>query len=265
MNSRTLEKVPAAVWPVISAMLFLGIWSLMAYAQLVPAAVLPGPGAVFNGLAGEASSGRLLAHVASSAVRLLVGFAIGATVGVLLGGLLGSFRPLRHALNPVIELLRPIPPLAWIPLALIWFGINEPSKWFLIALTVSFPVIVATMRGIEATPLNLIRAARMMDVGRVKLLFQVLLPSAAPDVITGLRLGWTLGITILVGAEMIAASSGLGFMIMDGMNTGRFDLVIGGILVLGALSVATDGAFGLLVSSKLLRWQSGPGQDKKSN
>lgn len=257
MNVRLVPMLSNAMWLVLSAALFIAAWSVTVLAQWVPAAVLPAPWTVLDSLVVEAASGRLLHHIISSAARLVIGFGVGATAGVVLGCLLGAVAPVRHALMPVIEMLRPIPPLAWIPLALIWFGIGEPSKWFLIALTVSFPVLVATMRGIQATPRNLVWAARMMDVERAKLVFGVLLPAAAPDVVTGLRLGWTLGITILVGAEMIAASSGLGFMIIDGMNSSRFDHVIGGILVLGALSVLTDGLFALLVRSRVLRWHAG--------
>jgi sulfonate transport system permease protein len=229
----------------------------MTSSNLVPSAVLPGPKEVFYGLIEESNNGHLLANIAGSAQRMLIGFALGATIGVLIGGLLGLIAPLRQAFDPVIEVLRPIPPLAWVPIALIWFGVDEASKWFLIALTVSFPVLVSTARGIRSTPVSLIRAARMMDVPNSRLLFQVLLPSAAPDVFTGMRLGWTLGITSLVGAEMIAAPSGLGFMIISGMNAGRFDLVIGGILVLGVLSVSTDRLFEYFLGRRLFKWQGG--------
>lgn len=257
MKANSSPGLPNIVWPILSSAAFLALWSLMVVAKLVPESILPTPWAVLQGLEQEAQSGRLWLHITSSFARLVVGFAIGAVAGVAIGGVLGASRRARYALTPVLEILRPIPPLAWIPLALTWFGVGEPSKWFLIALTASFPIIVSTMRGIASVPSAVVRAARMMDVGGVQLLAKVLLPAALPDIVTGLRLGWTLGITILVGAEMIAATSGLGFLIIDGMNLGRFDLVIGGILVLGLLSVVTDKLFMVATNSKLLRWHRG--------
>jgi ABC-type nitrate/sulfonate/bicarbonate transport system permease component len=257
MSSGRIAMLPDAAWPWLSAALAIAVWALVVAAQWVPVAVLPGPVAVFANLADEFASGRLAENLLASGIRLVIGFAIGAACGVLLGTLTGAFTRVRWAVMPVVEMLRPIPPLAWIPLALIWFGIGEPSKWFLIALTASFPVLVATTRGVESVPRALLWSARMMDVGRARLVAQVLLPAALPDIVTGLRLGWTLGITILVGAEMIAATSGIGFMIIDGMNGGRFDRVIGGILVLGVVSIVTDALFAALARSGVLRWHVG--------
>lgn len=244
-------------YPVLSTAAVLAFWSWMAGSGWVAAGLLPSPAAVWYAGIEEAASGRLSEHLASSGARLAAGYAIGACIGVLLGLALGLFRTAREAFLPVVEVLRPIPPLAWIPLALIWFGIDEASKLFLIALTSAMPVLIATLKGVQQMDSALLRAARSMDVSPVALLFTVVLPAAMPDIVTGLRLGWTLAITILVGAEMIAAPSGLGFMIMDGMNTGRFEPVLLGILLLGILSVLTDGLFAWVSRSRLLRWHAG--------
>jgi ABC-type nitrate/sulfonate/bicarbonate transport system permease component len=251
-----------AVYIAASILLVLGLWWAIAALGLVPEAVLPTPLATFSDAIAEAESGRLSRHVASSLLRLAGGFAIGAAAGVVLGVLIGGVAVFRAAALPVVEILRPIPPLAWIPLALIWFGIGEGSKIFLIALTSFFPVVVATYRGVRHVDAILIRAARSLDLGGARLLYAVVLPAALPDVVTGLRLGWTLGITILVGAEMIAAPSGLGFMIMDGMNKGRFTIVIFGVLLLGTIGIVSDSAFSRLAASKLLRWHAGIDKSK---
>jgi len=229
----------------------------MTRSGLVPDAVLPGPGKVLDALREEINDGRLAGHLSASGSRLFIGFFVGAVTGALLGLVIGMFRVARSALLPVVEILRPIPPLAWVPLALIWLGIGESSKIFLIALTVCFPVLIATMKGVQQIDPVLLRAARSMDTASGVMLFRVVLPATIPDLLTGLRLGWTLGITILVGAEMIAASSGLGFLIMNGMNSGRFDQVILGILLLGVFSVATDAFFVGLRKTKVLRWHAG--------
>lgn len=250
------------LYPLASIAIVLAIWSTLTASGLVPAAILPAPGTVAAAAIEETTSGRLLTHLAASGQRLIIGFAIGATIGVLLGLVMGMVQIARAALVPIVEILRPIPPLAWIPLALIWFGIDEASKVFLIALTACFPVLIATMKGVQQIDLTLIRAAESLDVAPARMLASVLLPAATPDIVTGLRLGWTLAITILVGAEMIASSSGLGHLIIDGMNNGRFDRVLVGILMLGIASVATDAAFVALARSRLMRWHAGIEQAK---
>jgi ABC-type nitrate/sulfonate/bicarbonate transport system permease component len=254
---RLLQTLDAVIYPLLSAGLVLLVWVSMTRSGLVPEAVLPGPGKVLDALGEEIRDGRLAAHLSASGSRLIIGFVIGAVTGALLGMTLGMFRAARSALLPVVEILRPIPPLAWVPLALIWLGIGEDSKIFLIALTVCFPVLIATMKGVEQIDPVLLRAARSMDTRSPEMLVRVVLPATIPDLLTGLRLGWTLGITILVGAEMIAASSGLGFLIMNGMNSGRFDQVILGILLLGVFSVVTDAGFVALKKTRVLRWHVG--------
>ncbi len=245
------------LYSVASGLLVLLIWWGIVATGLISQAVLPTPGSVAKTGWEELRTGSLGNHVLASGARLLAGFALGSSIGVMLGLILGWSTIARQALGPIIEILRPIPPLAWIPLGLIWFGIGEGSKIFLIALTCSFPVLVATFKGVEQIEVSLIRAAQSLDVTPVGMLFAVVLPAALPDVMTGLRLGWSLGITVLVGAEMIAAPSGVGFLVMDGMNNGRFDQVILGILVLGTLSVATDALFMRAIHGRLLRWHAG--------
>jgi NitT/TauT family transport system permease protein len=128
---------------------------------------------------------------------------------------------------------------------------------FLIALTGFFPVAISTFRGVQGIEPVLIRAAQSMDIGQWTVMSRVILPACMPDISTGLRVGWTLSIAALVGAEMIAARSGVGFMIMDAMNNGRFDTVIFGILLLGLFSVSTDYLFSSLLIGRLLRWHAG--------
>ncbi len=257
MNAGSRRALEALAYPTLSALAVLFVWTSMTKSGLVPEAVLPGPAKVLNALFQEINDGRLAGHLSASGTRLILGFLIGATTGALVGLVLGMFRIARNAFLPVVGILRPFPPLAWVPLALIWLGIGEQSKIFLIALTVCFPVLIATMKGVEQIDPVLLRAARAMDTPAATMLFRVVLPATIPDLLTGLRLGWTLGITILVGAEMIAASSGLGFLIINGMNSGRFDQVILGILLLGAFSVVTDACFVALRKTKVLRWHAG--------
>lgn len=257
VSVRISPTVQRLFFLVVSVVLTLAIWSAAVAAHFVPEALFPGPVAIFRAGWQEAVSGRLLASTEISLLRLCVGFAIGATIGVSLGILMGLIPIARMAFAPVVELIRAIPPLAWIPLAIIWCGIGEASKLFLIALTAFLPIVVATDKGVEQIDPVLLRAARSLDVPSHRMMTSVLLRAAMPDIATGLRLGWTLSFAILVGAEMIAASAGLGFMLMNGMNTGRFDIVIFGILFLGVLSIVTDAILTTLIARFLLHWHVG--------
>lgn len=255
MNLRALAV--ASFYPIVTIGIGLLLWTFIVETGLMPRAILPGPVEVARAGLAELSSGRLGQSAIASLGRLLTGYAIGALVGVVLGLLLGGVRSFRAYFHFIVEVLRPIPPLGWIPLAIIWFGIGEPSKLFLIALTASFPVLVATEKGVSQTPEPLLRAGRTMDLGATSLLLKVILPNALPDITTGLRLGWTLSIAVLVGTEMIAAQSGIGFMIMNSMTVGNFALVIFGIILLGFFSIVTDSLLKYLFDRRLLHWHQG--------
>ncbi|MCC7040392.1 MAG: ABC transporter permease [Burkholderiales bacterium] len=248
------DIVRASMYPIATGVLVILCWTAIVEIGLVPRAILPSPVEVGRAGLVELHSGRLGIHGAASINRLLSGYAIGAMIGVTLGLLLGGIRSVRAYCYFIVEVLRPIPPLGWIPLAIIWFGIGEPSKLFLIALTACFPILVATEKGVGQIPEPLVRAGRAMDLGPTALLVKVVLPNALPDITTGLRLGWTLAIAVLVGTEMIAAQSGIGFMIMDAMGVGNFALLVFGIILLGCFSIVTDAGLKYVFDQKLLRW-----------
>jgi ABC-type nitrate/sulfonate/bicarbonate transport system permease component len=157
--------------------------------------------------------------------------------------------------RPLIELLRPIPPLAWIPLAIIWFGLGEPSKFFIIFLGAFFPVVTAAYYGVKSVDPVLIRAAQTLGYSGAELLRRVILPASSPDLATGLRIGWGLSFGVLVAAELIAADRGLGFMIMNARNTGQsVSVIVVGILLIGALNLVTDAAIGGAIQRWIARW-----------
>jgi ABC-type nitrate/sulfonate/bicarbonate transport system permease component len=156
----------------------------------------------------------------------------------------------------VLELLRPIPPLAWIPMAIVWFGLGEPSKVFVIFLGAFFPVLTNTWRGIVGIDPMLLRAAQTMDVNGPRLLFRVALPAALPDIATGLRVGWGLSFGVLVAAELIAAEAGLGFMIMNARQFGEVGIIMCGIGLIGVLNIATDLMLAAIIRRRLGRWHA---------
>jgi NitT/TauT family transport system permease protein len=201
-------------------------------------------------------SGTWFAHAVNSAYRVLVGFLIAAALGVTLGCLIGWFRLVSDLVDPVIQVLRPIPITAWVPFAVIFFGIRDGSAFFLIALGAFFPVVVNTAAGVAGTPKLLVRAARMLGIRPYMLLPRVVLPAAMPFIFTGLRLGMGLAWVLVIVAEMMAVKSGLGFAMWDAYYFLRLDIIIAAMLSVGALGFVSDLII-RLVGRRFLRWSRG--------
>ena len=201
-------------------------------------------------------SGTWFLHAANSAYRVIAGFLIAAVFGVVLGSLIGWFRLVSDLLDPVIQVLRPIPITAWVPFAVIFFGIRDGSAFFLIALGAFFPIVVNTAAGVAGTPKLLVRAARMLGIRRHMLLPRVVLPSAMPFIFTGLRLGIGLAWVLVIVAEMLAVKSGLGFAMWDAYYFLRMDVIIAAMLSVGVLGFLSDLAI-RLIGRWVLRWSHG--------
>jgi ABC-type nitrate/sulfonate/bicarbonate transport system permease component len=230
--------------------LVLGAWELLARSGVVSQAVFPPPfHAVAVGLS-KVPPPELAQHLWISLQRIVLGFAAGAALGIVIAVAAGWYRIFGNLVRPVVELLRPIPPLAWIPMAIVWFGLGEPSKVFVIFLGVFFPVLTNTWKGMSNIDPTLLRAGQTMGLSGPELLWRVAIPATLPDIATGLRIGWGLAFGVLVAAELIAANSGLGFMIMNARQLGEVNVIILGILVIGAANLLTD----LLLASLLARW-----------
>lgn len=198
-------------------------------------------------------SGSWLTSVAVSAERILSGFAIGAGLGVLLGLLGGFFKNVRRAIDPSINAIRPISITAWIPLALIIFGIGNAPAIFLTGLATFFPVYINTLVGAAYAEARLMRAAEMLGATRVQILFRVALPATVPSIAAGLRVALALAWTSVVVAEILGAKSGLGYVLIDSYNQFRFDYVIACMVSLGALGVLSDRLL-ILLFKRPLRW-----------
>ena len=157
-------------------------------------------------------------------------------------------------MRPIVELLRPIPPLAWIPIAIVWFGLGEPSKVFVIFLGAFFPIFTNACRGMTTIPPVLLRAARTMDVEGWRLLLRVALPAALPDIATGLRVGFGLSFGILVAAELIAAERGMGYLVMQARQLGQLGVAVFGILLIGVVTLLADRLLGAVIARTVGRW-----------
>jgi ABC-type nitrate/sulfonate/bicarbonate transport system permease component len=230
------------------------IWELAARLIWQDPSVLPSPTQALMQAVTVLSWRELLGDVGISLARIVAGFSIAAVIGIALGLACGWFRTLGLILGPLVELLRPIPPLAWIPIAIVWFGLGEPSKVFVIALGAFFPIFTNAFRGLTMISPVLFRAARTMDVNGWRLLWKVAVPAAMPDVAIGLRVGFGLSFGVLVAAELIAADSGMGHLIMEARQVGHLGVSIFGILLIGTVNLVVDRQLGNLIARTIGRW-----------
>jgi sulfonate transport system permease protein len=230
-------KVPVGL---LLPVALLAAWQVATAAHLVAPELLPPPAQVWRTLLAMARGGELWLHVAATLGRLGLGFAIGAAAGIVLGSLTGAAPLARRLLDPLIQGLRSVPSIAWVPLFIIWLGIAEGSKVALIAVGGFFPVYLNLMAGIAAVDPRLVDVARMHGFGPVGVLGRVLLPASLPALVVGLRGGLGLAWMFVAAAELMGASEGLGFLLTDGEQTGRPDVVIAAIILFAVLGRLSD-------------------------
>jgi NitT/TauT family transport system permease protein len=217
--------------------------------------ILPRPLSVASGIVELAERGLLLKYVVASLFRVTWGFVAAAVLAIPIGLTIGWYRRAELAVNPLIQVLRPISPLAWIPIAILWFGVGDLAAVFLIFLASFLPLTVTAMNAVAGIPEIYLNAARNFGLRRSQIVFQVLYPAVTPQLIIGLRI--TLGIAwlVVVAAEMIAVNSGLGFLIVDARNAGnRYDLVVAGMVMIGIIGLLLDTAVRMLERIPSIRW-----------
>jgi NitT/TauT family transport system permease protein len=218
------------------------LWQV-ASTRWVPSILFPTPLQTVQAWAALLREGVLLHHVSVSLGRIAVGFLLGTVIGVTLGLAMGLFRPVSVVLEPYVQFFRFVPPVAWIIPAILWFGIGERSKVFLIFYTTVFLVLLNTMAGVAAVARNQLRSARCFGASRRQLFLWVSLPATMPYVLTGMRLGMGNSFAAVVGAEFIAAQAGLGFLIIDSGTWMATDRMFAGMLTLGVLGILADRLF----------------------
>jgi ABC-type nitrate/sulfonate/bicarbonate transport system permease component len=241
-TSPGISRLARPALGIVGIALVLIAWELAARFVWRDAQVLPAPTQALADAYRQLTLPELAQHVGWSLWRIVAGFTIGAAAGVALGIACGWYRGLARITRPLVELLRPIPPLAWIPIAIVWFGLGEPSKIFVIFLGAFFPIFTNAWRGMVSVPPVLLSAARTMDVEGPALLWKVAVPAALPDIATGLRVGFGLSFGILVAAELIAAERGMGFLVMQSRQVGQLGVAIFAILLIGVVTLIADGA-----------------------
>ncbi len=218
--------------------------------------IFPTPWQVVTGTLELIEDGTLWEHIASSLFRVGAGFLLAVITAVPLGLWIGRVDAAYTTLNPVFQILRPISPIAWIPIAILWFGVGNASPIFLIFIAAVFPLIVQTAAGVHTIEQRYLRAAGNFGVSRFRLFRQVIIPAVLPQIIVGMRISLGVGWLVVVAAEMIALRSGLGYLIMDSRNAGnRYDLVIAGMIIIGLIGLMLDGLMRLLEGLKSVRWR----------
>lgn len=241
----------------IVASLALGLvaWHLFSTC-LIDAHLIPPPAQVAEAAMLMAGTGEIFRHVAASLVRILIGFALGSAAAIVLGVLMGRIRLLNELLDPNIEVLRYLSPTAMIPIAVIWFGIGEPSKYFLIFWGTFFFVLINTIAGVMRTPVARQRAARCLGAGEIQVFLLVVIPSAVPSIVTGMRVAMAASFMSIIPAEMLAADSGLGYLLQQSSLLIQTDRIFVALATISLLGFTTDRIFRAVVRRTLSRFMA---------
>ena len=234
----------------------LAIWETLARSGVINPLILPAPSQVLTRWIDYARSGELHRDALSSLYRVAIGFLIGTALAVPIGLAMGASRRAYAYLNPLLQVLRPIPPIAYVPLAILWFGLGNPPAFFLISLGAFFPVLMNTIAGVRSVDAVYIRAARNLGADRRALFLRIMVPAAMPHIMTGIRVGFGVAFIVVIVAEMIAVNDGLGYRILEAREYFWSDKIVAGMITIGLLGLGID-ALLARVSDYLLRWHRG--------
>lgn len=264
--ARRLADRPARwLLPSATAAIFVAVWHLscewMAYdivnaqtGEVRRIEVFPTPWQVLVGMRTPIVDGTLLRFSIASVYRVAVGFGIAALIGIPLGLWAGWYQRGSQSLNPLIQALRPISPIAWIPISVLWFGVKDAAAIFLIALAAFFPIVTGSMTAARTIPLVYVRSAQNFGLEGMELFRRVVLPASMPQIVTSLRIALGIAWMVIVAAEMIAVDSGLGYLIMDARNANNYDRVVGSMIAIGLIGVVLDALMRRLETIDEVRW-----------
>lgn len=241
------------LFPLMFAIVLLVVWQLAVTAT--GTTIVPSPLQVAKGLGELWNRGVLVRYTLDSLRRVAIGYAAAVVIGVPLGLWMGLSPTVFAAANPLVQIIRPISPIAWIPIAIVMWGIGEAAPIFLIALAGLFPIVSSVASHVRTVPPMFLAAARNFGLGEVAILRRVLFPAVLPQLLSSLRLALGVCWIVVVAAEMIAVDSGLGYLIIDSRNAGkRYDLVVAGMVLVGAIGLLLDLLFRLLERMHSVRW-----------
>lgn len=250
----TIKNLYKIIEHLILPIVILVIWQILFYTGIVNPILLPGPEKIWNSFINLIKAGSLYKNIGMSILRVIEGFLLAAIFGILLGIIVGLSKHFDRITNIVIQIVRPIPPIAWIPLAILWFGIGENSKIYIIFLGAFFPIFTNVVEGIHQVDKKLIEVARVLEISKGKLITKVIIPSALPFIMTGIRVGLSGAWMCVVAAELIASTSGVGYMISDARQLSQTDVVIVGMLIIGIIGKVMDVLL-LRFQKSLVKWE----------
>jgi len=242
------------LWSLAGMAGFLAVWTAVSL-RIDNPVLLPTPDAVVTGFVGLIRDGTLLLDIAASMKRVIGGFAIASLLAVPLALLMALSRPVNLLLSPIVAFLRPIPPIAWIPIAILWFGIGDPPSYFITAVAAFFPIFINSYAGGRSVRPEHVHAARSLGAGKQALFLRIYLPSAMPMIAAGLRIGLGQSWMAVVTAELIAAHSGLGYMIQANRLALETASVLVGMCVIGLLGAAMSAVLEYVERTVLLPWR----------
>jgi NitT/TauT family transport system permease protein len=247
----SIEKI---FFPIGVIIAFIALWQLIAGLRIFPPAMLPSPLEVLSGTMELARDGVLFTHIFTSLYRVFAGFVLAVIFGIPLGLLLGAYRKAKFAFDPLIQIIRPISPIAWIPLAILWFGVGDKPAIFIIFITAFFPILLASHSAVTNIDPVLMKAARNFGAKGKDLVKKIILPASFPYIMVGIRISLGISWVIIVAAEMVGMSSGLGFMILDARNFLRTDLIISGMIIIGIIGFSLDRLLSLFEQKVKKKW-----------
>ena len=249
-----MNRIKEALPSMALIAVLIAAWWLMVY--LTHSLIFPTPWGVVTGTWELLKNGTLWDHIGASLMRVGAGFGLAVCFAVPLGLWMGWVSGAYRTLNPLFQILRPISPIAWIPIAILWLGVGDAAPIYLIFISSVFPMIVQTTVGVHTIEKRYLRAAENFGVSRRTLFTQVDIPAVLPQVLDGMRIGLGVAWLVVRAAEMIALHSGLGYMIMDSRNAGnRYDLVIAGMIIIGLIGLSLDAIMRLLEGIRWIRWR----------
>ncbi len=247
------KRIGAALWYILLPLIILAVWEFVCHTGIFQSYTMPAPEAVIQAAVDGIRDGSLAKHIGASFLRVLEGFLIAAVCALALGIVTGLSRKAERFFELVIQIVKPIPPIAWIPLAILWFGIGEPSKLFIIFLGAFFPILLNTVSGIHNLDSKYLELAKVYEVDKPRLVTRIILPGALPEILTGIRVGLGNAWVCVVAAEMIAATRGIGYMLSNGRSLSRPDQVILGMLLIGIVGKIMDDIL-KFISKKIVKW-----------
>ena len=254
-KSRLQPVILGAALPVI----LIAVWEILSRTGVVPAYQLPAPSVILETILGLAADGSLWGHIGITVYRVFIGFLIGTAFAVILGGVVGFYSKAEQIFDPMIQAFRSIPSLAWVPLFILWMGIGEPSKVTMIAVGVFFPVYLNVVSGIGGVDRKLIEVGKMYGLNTFQLIKRVILPASLPSFLTGLRSGLGLGWMFVVAAELMGASTGLGYLLVLGQNTLSPETILASIVLFAIIGKLSDWIL-KTVELRSLHWQDNAGK-----